>query len=117
VGEVSERWAAVAVLWRDHVDAAVPAGLRGAEPEGDLVLLDADLAGCVSVWRGNGGRLDAERHRIVLACAADLDRVLPGITDPEERRYLLRLRRPAELTTAPQGRRVGHACVGPCRGE
>ncbi|MFG2353384.1 hypothetical protein [Streptomyces sp. NPDC048521] len=99
---MSDRRAAVAVLWRDHVDAAFPAGLRGAEPEGvDLVLLDAYLAGCVSVWRNNGGRLDAERHRILLACAADLDRVLPGISDAEERRYLLRLRRLAALTAVP----------------
>ncbi|WP_205008525.1 hypothetical protein [Streptomyces sp. Cmuel-A718b] len=41
--------AAVSHLWREHQQAPFPAGLRGAErADIDLVLLDADIAGCVS---------------------------------------------------------------------
>ncbi|WP_392972479.1 hypothetical protein [Streptomyces sp. LN245] len=46
-------------LWQEHLDAAFPAGLRGAEPAGiDVVLLDATAAGCVSTWLSDGGALD-----------------------------------------------------------
>ncbi|MCX5563493.1 hypothetical protein [Streptomyces sp. NBC_00038] len=54
----SKREAVVSRLWQEHLDAEFPAGLRGAELAGiDMVLLDADIAGCVTTWRGNGGFL------------------------------------------------------------
>lgn len=94
----TEHIAAVGRLWREHLRAAFPAGLRGAEPGGvDLVMLDADIAGCVSTWQTNGGALDAERHRILRECIADLERVLPGLDDSEGFRYFGRLGRLARL--------------------
>ncbi|MET9395087.1 hypothetical protein ABZY20_32545 [Streptomyces sp. NPDC006624] len=92
--------AEVAGLWREHLRAAFPAALRGAEPAGiDLVLLDAAVAGCVSAWRNDGGALDGERHRVLRACIEDLDRVLPTLGEPEDRRYWKRLRRLAVLVS------------------
>ncbi|MCZ0986239.1 hypothetical protein O1M54_12300 [Streptomyces diastatochromogenes] len=63
---------------------AFPPRLRTADPAGvDVVLLDAGIAGCVSVWRKNGGRLDAGRQRTLLHCARELERALPLVTDAE----------------------------------
>ncbi|MEU8919240.1 hypothetical protein [Streptomyces nigrescens] len=44
-----EHEANVARLWQEHLSAAFPADVRGAEPgDIDIVLLDAAIAGCVS---------------------------------------------------------------------
>ncbi|WP_346173532.1 hypothetical protein [Streptomyces cuspidosporus] len=59
----------VARLWQEHLLAAFPADLRGAELAGvDMALLDASIAGCVSTWKDNGGVLvtDLASHRAVL---------------------------------------------------
>ena len=38
-------------LWRQHLAEAFPVGLAGHEIDGiDLVLLDADIAGCISTF-------------------------------------------------------------------
>jgi hypothetical protein len=96
----SEYQTALMRLWREHLGAAFPAGLRGAEPAGiDMVLLDTAVAGCVSTWLNNGGSLDAERHRILYGCLTDLDRALPLITGAEEVRYCRRLRQMAVLAS------------------
>ncbi|OXY91548.1 hypothetical protein [Streptomyces diastatochromogenes] len=101
MGGTSEQQNAVTLLWQEHLVAPFPPRLRTADPAGvDVVLLDAGIAGCVSVWRKNGGRLDAGRQRTLLHCARELERALPLVTDAEELRYLLRLRRLAELTAA-----------------
>ncbi|MGW4519441.1 hypothetical protein ACWEO4_48220 [Streptomyces sp. NPDC004393] len=90
----------VARLWQEHQDADFPAGLRGAELDGiDLVMLDADIAGCVTTWRSNGGFLDAERLRILRDCITELDNVLPLLMDAEELRYYKRLHRLATITS------------------
>jgi len=90
----------VARRWRDHLRAAFPAGLRGAERAGvDLVLLDAYVAGCVSTWLNNGGALDTDRHRILRDCIADLDQVLPLLDEADGLRYFQHLRGPAQLVS------------------
>ncbi|GGR81164.1 hypothetical protein GCM10010252_19610 [Streptomyces aureoverticillatus] len=95
----SEYEAVVDRLWQEHLDAAFPAGLRGAELAGhDMVMLDADVAGCVSTWRDNGGSLDAWRHQVLHGRIAALEKVLPLLTDAQELRYFRRLRRLAALT-------------------
>ncbi|GGV20548.1 hypothetical protein GCM10010260_70630 [Streptomyces filipinensis] len=102
VSEESE-YEAVAPLWQEHLDAEFPAALRGAELDGiDLVMLDADIAGCVSTWCGNGGFLDAERLRTLRRCVTELDKVLPLLMNAEELRYYKRLHRLAtHLTVRP----------------
>ncbi|MER7345955.1 hypothetical protein ABT390_11225 [Streptomyces aurantiacus] len=95
----SEYEAVVDRLWQEHLAATFPAGSRGAELAGhDLVMLDADVAGCVSTWRGNGGSLDARRHQVLYRRIAALEKVLPLLTDTEELRYFRRLRQLAVLT-------------------
>ncbi|MEU6281054.1 hypothetical protein [Streptomyces sp. NPDC047028] len=92
--------ATIASLWQEHLHAAFPAGLRGAEPGGiDIVLLDAAIAGCVSTRQDHGGSLDPERHRILRDCVADLDQILALITGAEKVRYLRRLRQLAALAS------------------
>ncbi|MFI9749983.1 hypothetical protein [Streptomyces collinus] len=100
VNSPTEHEAAVAHLWQEHLHAAFPAGLRGAELAGiDMVLLDADIAGCVSTWQNNGGVLDAERHRILRDCIADLDQILPLLNEADDLCYCHRLRQLAQLVS------------------
>ncbi|OKK02933.1 hypothetical protein AMK26_23730 [Streptomyces sp. CB03234] len=103
-GEI-EREALVARLWQEHLDAPFPARLRGAELEGiDMVMLDADIAGCVSTWRDNGGSLDAWRYQVLRDCISELDKILPHLMEAEDLRYYERLHQLATLTsqTAPR---------------
>ncbi|MER5917864.1 hypothetical protein ABT124_48195 [Streptomyces sp. NPDC001982] len=98
----SKRGAGVACLWQERLEAEFPARRRGAELAGnDMVMLDADIAGCVTTWRNNSGSLDTGRHRIVRHCIADLDKVLPLLTDERELRYYERLYQWAMLTSQP----------------
>ncbi|MGK5447847.1 hypothetical protein [Streptomyces radiopugnans] len=56
----AEQMRNAARLWQEHLDAGFPADPRGAEFEDiDMVLLDADTAGCVYTWPDNGGALPA----------------------------------------------------------
>ncbi|MET8276479.1 MULTISPECIES: hypothetical protein [unclassified Streptomyces] len=92
--------AAVARLWQEHLDAEFPARLRSAELEGiDMVMLDADIAGCVTTWRNNDGSLEREPLRILRHCITELDKVLPLLTEAEEFRYYERLHQLATLTS------------------
>ncbi|MEU7901655.1 hypothetical protein [Actinoplanes sp. NPDC049118] len=84
--------ATVAELWSAHGHAAFPARLRSADVSGiDMVTLDADVAGCVSVWLRNGGNIDDRRWEILAARERELTRVLPALTG-EEAAYCQRLR-------------------------
>jgi hypothetical protein len=87
-------------LWAEHEDAEFPA--LGGDGRGgiDLVLLDADVAGCVLSWLDSSGRLDPASAKIVAACLSDLDRVLPLLTDEQEVVYFRRLRKLATMVLA-----------------
>ncbi|MFI7286839.1 hypothetical protein ACIBRY_09320 [Streptomyces anulatus] len=92
--------AAVSHLWQEHRQAPFPAGLAGAEREGiDLVLLDADIAGCVSSWRDDAGSLDAGRRRILHNRVTDLGRILPLLGATDNAPYWQRLYRLARLVS------------------
>ncbi|MGW0903317.1 hypothetical protein [Streptomyces sp. NPDC002853] len=85
-------------LWQEHLDAEFPVHLRGVEFEDiDMVLLDTHTAGCAHTWINNDGALDPERIRILQTCVADLDRVIPQISDPSGREYYQRLHQLALL--------------------
>jgi hypothetical protein len=84
-------------LWDEHSDAPFPARLRGEEIAGvEMVMLDADIAGCVQSWLANNGQLDEHRKEILRSCLDDADRVLPLLQDDGEREYYERLRRLAQ---------------------
>jgi len=86
-------------LWNEHLNAPFPRRLGGVEIAGvEMVLLDADIAGCVQTWLSNrGGRLDEQRKEILRSCLNEADRVLPLLQDGGEREYYERLRRLARL--------------------
>jgi hypothetical protein len=93
-----ERRERVAWLWEAHRRAPFPPRLRGAEIAGvDMTLLDADTAGCVSVWLDNNGRLDTQRRTVIASCLGKLNIVLPLLADPQEADYYRRLRDVADL--------------------
>ena len=88
----------VSRLWEEHLRASFPARLRDAEVAGvDVVMVDADVAGCVSTWvHGSGplarGTLAVLEHRV-----RDLDGVLSVLRDQREIDYCGRLRELARL--------------------
>lgn len=99
----SDHRTALTDLWRAHMAAPFPPGLRGAERAGiDMVLLDASIAGCVSSWLNRAGSPDTRRLKIADRCVLDLDLALPLLTDAEEIEYFRRLRRMAALVSLPE---------------
>lgn len=87
-------------LWEQHRQAPFPAGFHGKDVAGvDIVMLDADVAGCVSSLLA--GPLD-ERRRVALGrCVANLIEVLPAIEDEYGAKYYERLREMAVLGLKP----------------
>ena len=65
----------------------------------DLVLLDADIAGCVHTWLGNRGRLDDWRKGVLASSRLQLELVMPCLAHGEEQRYFGRLEKLVALTT------------------
>ncbi|MGW8364678.1 hypothetical protein ACWGK1_29455 [Streptomyces wedmorensis] len=67
-------------LWEEHMRAPFPPRMRGREIEGeDMVLLDADIAGCI--LSSLSGPLDERRRKILLVRLAAVEKVLPSIDD------------------------------------
>ena len=92
----------VASVWSRHALLPFPRRLLGEEVAGvDLVMLDADIAGCVDTWRGNRGRLDEWRRRILRDRLVDLEQVLRHLSADEEVAYFRSLRDLAQ--SVPEG--------------
>jgi hypothetical protein len=67
-------------LWLQHGASVFPKGLGGEEIGGiDLVMLDADIAGCVHTFLSAKRSLDARRLAILGLCYRDVSRVIPSI--------------------------------------
>ena len=80
-------------MWDEHLQTPFPPRLAREEVAGrDVVLLDTDVAVCVSTWLSNDGRLDQHRRDVLAQSLADLDQVLAPLTDQAEREYFARLR-------------------------
>ncbi|GAA3455649.1 hypothetical protein [Dactylosporangium matsuzakiense] len=56
----------------------------------EMVVLDADVAGCVSTWLRNGGNLDDQRRGYLAVCEQQLIRSMPEL-DGYEAAYYQRL--------------------------
>ena len=83
-------------LWNEHKKAAFPKGYPGKDISGiDFVMLDADVAGCVSSFLGRGN-LNLYQTAILGLSYHHLSYVIPIIND-EGREYFWRLERLAEL--------------------
>ncbi|MFI6601905.1 hypothetical protein ACIBHX_37140 [Nonomuraea sp. NPDC050536] len=89
----------VSVLWAEHSGQFCPDDLRDVEIHGQpVMLLDLYMAGCLTSYVGSRqGVLDVGQLRIVKECARDLRALLPRIRRSEERTYLSRMIRIAEL--------------------
>jgi hypothetical protein len=61
-----------------------------------LMTLDTVISGCVTYYLDAEGGLDPQRVTMLEGCLADLDDLLPGLTD-EPREYFQRLRSLAHL--------------------
>ncbi|WP_406510429.1 hypothetical protein [Streptomyces sp. NBC_00212] len=67
-------------LREEHMRAPFPPHMRRREIEGeDMVLLDAEIAGCAS--SSLPGSLDESVNEILLGCLAAVEKVLPLIDD------------------------------------
>ena len=83
-------------LWKEHESAAFPASCRGVDVRGiDLVVLDADVAGCVDTFV-SGHKLNLFQTAMLGLCYRDLADVLPAL-DGEAKSYYERLDRLAAL--------------------
>jgi hypothetical protein len=99
-----ERLARVSGLWDEHLRARFPPRLTGEDVAGrDMVLLDADVAGCISTWLSNDGQLDVHRRDVLARCLDDLDHVLAALSDRDERAYFAQLRDMAALALRVTG--------------
>ena len=78
-------------LWDEHLKAEFPSDCLGQEIQGvELVLLDTDVAGCISTYLGSKGKLDAQGLAILRSCYRDLAVVLP-LLQPEAAAYFQRI--------------------------
>lgn len=94
---------AVAELWAAHREAAFPARLTTVDIAGiEMVMLDADTAGCISTWLANDGDLDDRRWDVLAAREQDLARVVPQLTG-DEASYYQRLLDVTTLVLGPPG--------------
>lgn len=98
MGAADDSRSLVRRLWREHARAEFPEGLTGEELAGvDLVMLDADIAGCVTTWLDSSGRLDDGRAALLRACLRDVSRVVPLLDMADELSYFSRLRELARM--------------------
>ena len=87
----------VAVLWAEHLGEPWPYDLyRVDDRDGDVVQIDGDMAGCISVYVASRGELDNERSRHLQDGARDLRRILPRVRG-KGAIYVRRMIRMAEL--------------------
>ena len=83
-------------LWREHESAAFPQGYRGKDVKGvDLVMLDADVAGCVHTFVSRGN-LNLFQTAVLGLCYRNLTHSIPMLNE-EGKAYYCRLERLAEL--------------------
>jgi hypothetical protein len=90
-GMNASRMTGVEELWGRHAKEAFAARLTSVDVWGiEMVMLDADIAGCVGTWSHNGGALDGRRRNVFAARERELSRGLPELVG-EETTYFRRL--------------------------
>lgn len=92
----------LARVWDEHRCAPFPPSDHGREIAGvDLVLLDANIAGCAS--SALAGPLDARRLSLLEFSIGQLAVVLPLMTEERSVVYFRRLHHIAELASVMEG--------------
>ena len=83
-------------IWKEHREAAFPSVCRGHDVEGiDVVMLDADIAGCVSTYLRRR-QLDLWRTAVLGVCYRNVTYVLERMP-VQSRVYFERLERLARM--------------------
>jgi hypothetical protein len=83
-------------LWQEHLAAPFPKGFHGKDVNGiDLVMLDANIAGCIDTFLERG-TLNLYQLAMLGLSYRDVSYVIP-ILDEEGAAYFWRLERLAEL--------------------
>ena len=83
-------------LWDEHMSTPFPEAYSGKDVSGiDMVMLDADVAGCVDTFLDRGN-LNLFQTAILGLCYRDLNDVIPALNE-EGKAYYSRLERLAEL--------------------
>lgn len=89
--DLTDRRAAVTTLFEARSKAPFPSRWRGADVAGfEMVMLDANTAGGVSVWLEQQGVLDDWRWDVLAECEQRLIRVIPEL-DAYGREYYQRI--------------------------
>ncbi|SEP89995.1 hypothetical protein [Lentzea albida] len=90
-------------LYAAHMERLFPPRLRSVDvADVWFVVLDADVAACTQVVLRQGA-LDQKRAAVLARHRADLDRMLPLLTDPDEIAYAIGLQRLAARCADPSG--------------
>lgn len=85
------------VLWDAHRTADWPSGL--GSNEGEFMMLDTVISGCVTYYLESDNGLDSQRVEILKSCLSDLENLLPEVED-EDRMYFDRLQALGSLLLA-----------------
>ncbi len=81
----------IRAMWEEQSHAPFPPGSSGEVLQGiNLIKLDAETAGCVSIFLRQQGKLTAERRKLLQECQNRLERVLPDLSGAS-REYFERL--------------------------
>lgn len=89
--------AALKKLWSEYESAKFPRGLLGQEIAGlDLVVLDANVAGCIETFLSRKRQLDTWRTAVLGKCYRELATVIAELSG-SARAYFARLERLAGL--------------------
>jgi hypothetical protein len=86
-------------LWEIHQAAEWPRAIGPSE--GELMILDTVIGGCVTYYLQSAQGLDAQRLEILETCLADLDALLPEL-EGEASGYFHRLRQVGALLCEAQ---------------
>ncbi len=84
-------------LWEAHRSAGWPSAL--GPQEGELMMLDTVISGCITYFLESEGELDQQRVEILQGCLTDLDHLLPELEE-EAVPYFQRLRALGSLLLA-----------------
>jgi len=84
-------------LWQQHRIAQFPVELGGHDVDGvDYVMLDADIAGCVSTFLERKHALDQWRTALLGLALGNVERLLPQL-ESSQREYFARLAQLARI--------------------
>ena len=78
-------------LWKEHLSSPFPDESKGKDINGiELVLLEADIAGCLSGFLGSQGKMEQPKIEILKKCSHDLNSII-DLINTREKSYFIEL--------------------------